>query len=246
MPYIETNDARLYYEEAGSGTPILLIAPGGMRSAISFWQAMAWNPLEQLAGSYRVVAMDQRNAGNSRGAVKADHGWHTYTADQLAVVDSLGIDRFHVMGMCIGGPYAMGLIEQAPERVISAVLFQSIGLMNDASNRETFYDMFDGWANDLRRSSGDEPNIARSDADWLKFRSNMYDGDKFLFNLGDDFVRDCTTPLCVLEGNDIYHPRETSQRIRDLASDVVYVEQWKESEVRDTAMGQVRDFLSAH
>jgi len=85
-----------------------------------------------------------------------------------------------------------------------------------------------------------------SDADWNKFRSNMYGGDNFLFNVGDDFVRNCTTPLCVLEGNDIYHPRETSQRIRDLAPDVLYIEQWKADEVRDAAMAQVRGFLADH
>ena len=49
MPYFETNNARLHYLEAGTGTPLLLIAPGGMRSAIGFWLAMAWNPIEELA-----------------------------------------------------------------------------------------------------------------------------------------------------------------------------------------------------
>ena len=240
MPYFETDDARLHYLDTGTGTPLLLIAPGGMRSAIGFWQAMAWNPIEELAPTYRVIAMDQRNAGESTGAVSGADGWHTYTADQLALVDHLGIEAFHVMGMCIGGPYAMGLIEQAKDRVKSAVLFQSIGLMADAANRETFYDMFDGWANDLK------PTMSVSDADWNKFRSNMYGGDNFLFNVGDDFVRNCTTPLCVLEGNDIYHPRETSQRIRDLAPDVLYIEQWKADEVRGAAMAQVRGFLADH
>jgi len=240
MPFLETDNARLHYEEAGSGTPLLLIAPGGMRSAIGFWQAMDWNPIEELADSYRVIAMDQRNAGESTAAVSGADGWHTYTADQLALLDHLGVDQFHVMGMCIGGPYAMGLIEAAPARVKSAVLFQSIGLMADAGNRETFYDMFDGWANDLK--SG----MSVSETDWLKFRSNMYDGEHFLFNVGDEFVRGCATPLCVLEGNDIYHPRETSQRIRDLAPDVLYIEQWKTAEVRDGAMAQVRKFLSDH
>ena len=43
----------------------------------------------------------------------------------------------------------MGLIESAPQRVASAVLFQTIGLSN---NREAFYEMFDGWANELKPS----------------------------------------------------------------------------------------------
>jgi hypothetical protein len=39
---------------------------------------------EVLASNYSVIAMDQRNAGASIGAIEADHGWHTYAADHLA------------------------------------------------------------------------------------------------------------------------------------------------------------------
>ena len=240
MPYFENDDTRLYYEESGKGEPILLLAPGGMKSAIGFWQAMPWNPIVELADAYRVIAMDQRNAGKSTAPVSGEHGWHTYAADQLALLDHLGVERFHVLGMCIGGPYAMGLIDAAPQRVASAVVFQSIGLLRDESNREVFYSMFDGWAEGLKTQ------MTLAEAQWQKFRGNMYDGEKFLFNVGEDFVRNCQTPLCVLEGNDLYHPKESSERLRDMAPNVRYIEHWKEDEVRAGAMGEVRDFLSQH
>ena len=38
MPIFTRGDVQLYYEEHGAGFPILLIAPGGMRSAVSFWE----------------------------------------------------------------------------------------------------------------------------------------------------------------------------------------------------------------
>lgn len=240
MPYVATNSAKIYYEEAGEGFPVLLIAPGGMQSAIGFWQGMAWNPIVELADRYRVIAMDQRNAGKSSAPVTAADGWHTYAADQLGLLDELGVERFHVMGMCIGGPYAMGLIDAAPNRVASAVLFQSIGLMAGASNRSAFYDMFDGWAEQLK------PLMSVSDSDWQRFRGNMYDGDDFLFNVGDRFVQNCKTPLCVLEGNDLYHPQETSQQLRTLAPDPLYIEHWKDDESRGPAMAQVEGFLARH
>lgn len=240
MPYVETNGAAIYYEETGEGFPVLLIAPGGMKSAIGFWHSMAWNPIVELADRYRVIAMDQRNAGKSSAPVSAADGWDTYAADQLGLLEQLGIDRFHVMGMCIGGPYAMGLIKAAPERVASAVLFQSIGLMSGGSNRAAFYDMFDSWAGPLQSEK------AASEAEWQQFRSNMYDGDDFLFNVGDEFVENCSTPLCVLEGNDLYHPQETSQRIRSLAPNQRYIEHWKDDASRGPAMQQVRDFLGMH
>jgi len=240
MPYCEQHGARIYFEEAGSGHPVLLIAPGGMKSAISFWQSTPWNPIEVLADKYRVIAMDQRNAGASTGPVSGGDGWATYAQDQLGLMDHLGIDRFHVMGMCIGGPYAMGLIDQAPERVASAVLFQSIGLMADGTNRDAFYAMFDGWASELKAT------MQVSDPQWANFRSAMYDGDDFLFNVGDDFVRNCQTPLCVLEGNDLYHPQETSLRLRELAPNVHYIERWKEGADLAPAMQQVSEFLDRH
>ena len=61
MPVFKRDDVELYYEEHGTGFPVLLIAPGGMRSAVSFWERTPWNPIDQLAPHYRVIAMDQRN-----------------------------------------------------------------------------------------------------------------------------------------------------------------------------------------
>ena len=95
MPFADVGEARLYYEEYGSGFPVLLIAPGGMRSAVSFWEGTPWNPIEQLSAEYRVIAMDQRNAGQSTAPVGPSDGWHVYTADQLGLMDALGIDIFH-------------------------------------------------------------------------------------------------------------------------------------------------------
>ena len=65
--------------------------------------------------------MDQRNAGRSAADVKPDHGWHTFAADHLALMDHLGFKKFHVLGGCIGGSYCFEAIEQAPDRVAAAV-----------------------------------------------------------------------------------------------------------------------------
>ena len=186
MPIFERDDIQLYYEEHGAGFPILLIAPGGMRSAASFWERTPWNPIEQLAPHYRVIAMDQRNAGRSVAPICATDSWHVYTADQLALLDHLGVERFHVAGMCIGGPYIMGLIHAAPHRVTSAVVMQTIGLHN---NRQAFFEMFDSWANELKPMRSD----VTADA-WESFKQSMYSGE-FLFNVSREFVSTCQTPL---------------------------------------------------
>ena len=237
MPVFEQGEVSLYYEEQGNGFPLLLIAPGGMRSTIDFWQRTPWNPIEQLAGSYRVIAMDQRNAGRSRAPVRATDSWHVYTADQLALLDHLGVDRFHVAGMCIGGSYAFGLIQSAPQRVASAVLFQTIGL--DA-NRQAFFDMFDSWADDLKPK---HPELA--EADWQAFRGAMYGGD-FLFTVDRSFVASCETPVLVLCGKDLYHPESVSREIAALARNGEFIEFWKEPEHQSGARRAVEDFLARH
>jgi pimeloyl-ACP methyl ester carboxylesterase len=152
-------------------------------------------------------------------------------------MDHLGINQFHVAGMCIGGPYCMGLIQAAPQRVTSAVLFQTIGLDN---NRQAFFDMFDGWADALKP---ERPEVS-PDA-WESFKTSMYSGD-FLFNVSREFVSNCQTPLLVLMGDDMYHPSQTSRDVAQLAPNATFIEHWKEPENQAGAKKAVEDFLAQH
>jgi pimeloyl-ACP methyl ester carboxylesterase len=128
MPVFERAGVSLYFEEYGSGYPLLLFAPGGMRSSIEFWRRSPFDPIAELAADFRVIAMDQRNAGRSRAPISAADGWETYTADHLALLDQLGIRRAHLMGGCIGSSYCLGMIKAAPNRVSAAVLQNPTGL----------------------------------------------------------------------------------------------------------------------
>ncbi len=235
MAYFNRGDVSIYYEVHGEGFPVLLIAPGGMRSTIELWGDGPFNPVETLSGHFRVIAMDQRNAGRSTAPVSASDGWHTYTEDQIALLDHLGVDQAHLMGACIGGPYVLGVIQAAPDRVASAVLQQSIGY---DGNREIFYAMFQGWADAIE---GEHPEA--DEEAWRSFRSNMYDGD-FDFNVGRDFVKSCATPLLVLMGDDAYHPQAISRAIAASAPNAVLIEQWKSPE--DSAAAKVTGFMQAH
>ncbi len=233
MPVFDYDETSIYYEEYGEGFPILLFAPGGMRSAISYWTGSQWNPIEVLSSEYRVIAMDQRNAGQSTAPVGAWDGWHTYTEDHIRLMDHLDIDRCHVLGGCIGGPYCFGVMESAPGRVSSAILQQTIGLDD---NRQAFYEMFNSWAEELKT---DHPDM--SDDDWAQFRSNMYDGD-FVFNVDETFVQECEVPMLILMGSDLYHPESTSREIARLAPNSTLVEEWKDP-AADNTIEIVLDFL---
>lgn len=236
MPFFETADRRIHYEVAGEGVPVLTIAPGGMRSAHSLWDGQPWDPRE-LSDSYQVIGMDQRNAGASTAPVSASDGWATYAADQLALLDHLGVDRCHVVGMCIGGPYIVGLLRAAPERFSSALLLQPVGIDN---NRAELEGMFDDWATKILLDHSEA-----GPSDWAQFRTNMWSGD-FVLTATPDEVAAIETPMLVAMGNDIFHPASTSREIVERASNATLIEQWREPEFVEAAGAAFRAFLASH
>jgi pimeloyl-ACP methyl ester carboxylesterase len=246
MPVFERAEASIYYEEHGSGFPLVIFAPGGLRSELSFWRqspsnpgaAPPWmNPMADLGGKYRVIAMDQRNAGRSRGTIAADHGWQTYASDHLALMDHLGVERAHIMGGCIGVSFCLKLAEMAPKRVAAAVLQNPIGL---AGNREVFANLFETWAKDIRakRPEVGEPALTG-------FNRNMFAGD-FVFSVTRDFVRGCKTPMLVMPGNDAPHPKAIGEEVAALAPNVEVMPEWKGPDHLRAAIARVTDFLARH
>ncbi len=236
MAYAQRDSTQLHFDVHGpdDGPAVLAIAPGGMRSEASRWGAAPFDPRVGLP-DHRVIAMDQRNAGRSRGPIEADHGWATHTADQLAVLDHLGIDEVSVIGMCIGGPYALRLVQAAPDRVRSAVLLQPIGLHE---NREAFHRMFDAWREEVAPAHP-EADAAR----WQAYRSAMFGGD-FLFGASRDDARACAAPVLLLRGDDLYHPGPVSDELAEILPTVTYVERWKHDDLREHTAQIIRSFLS--
>jgi pimeloyl-ACP methyl ester carboxylesterase len=247
MPVMERGAARIYYELSGAGYPLVLFAPGGMHSIARMWrerpdapgQPLPWiDPTVELAGDFLVVAMDQRNAGASSAPIAGSDGWESYTADHLALLDELGLERVHVMGGCIGSSYCLALCQAAPERVSAAVIQNPIGL--SADNRQSFMNMFDDWASALAPR---EPDVSADALD--SFRERMFGGD-FVFSVGRDFVRTCPVPLLVLAGNDAFHPRPVAEEISALAPAAELVIEWAGPEHHGATLRRVRQFLVAH
>src|SRR5450432_2782593 len=128
VSFYEKGPVRIHYEETGSGFPLLLIAGGGLNSTIPAL-SNPFNPIDEFKGEYRCIASDLRNAngGQSSGPLEIDRPWDAYTDDHLGLMDQLGIDKFLVMGFCIGGPFIWNLLKRAPSRVVAAVLAQPVG-----------------------------------------------------------------------------------------------------------------------
>lgn len=244
MPMLKRPDAEIYYEVHGRGFPLLLYAPGGLRSQVGMWgdpspnypNGLPWmDPRTALADSFTVIAMDQRNAGKSVADVKPDHGWHTFAADHLALLDHLGFGKFHVMGGCIGGSYCFEAIEQAPGRVAAAVLQNPIGLWE---NHDTWDAAVKGYDETVRAR---DPSI--SPATIQSFGHNMFGGD-FVFSVTRDFVKACRTPLYLQPGIDKPHPAQTSAEIAALAPNIEVQKDWRGPEFLLESIRRVREFLT--
>ncbi len=246
MATLTTPTSTIHYEEYGSGYPALLFAPGFLSSRIERWRTnpskpgvdQAWSdPIPLLSTRFRVVVLDVRNAGRSRGAIAADDGWHTYTADHLALLDHLGIGRCHLMGACIGVSFALALERTRPGTASAFVLQNPIGLAG--GNRAAIEQEFDDWA---RKVAG-WPGV---DAALLPGIGRRMFGGEFLFSVTREDVAACDAPMFLMPGGDTVHPAETSADIAKHGRDVEVMSPWKGPDHRDEAVRRVFDFLVAN
>lgn len=240
MPTIEKNGATIYYEEHGKGFPILTFAPAGVKSTIAVWSTPSApiNPMTEFTSGYRVIVMDQRNAGGkSRAPITAKDGWHSYTADHIAVLDHLKIERCHLYGQCIGGSFIMSLIKTQPQRVASAVLAQPIGRVAAALPPRPA--RFNDWAKELT----DHPEA--NDAVFDALYQNLY-APGFLYCVDREFVKSVKTPCMVLAGNDDAHPYPISEETAKLLPDAEFVPEWKQGAALEAAKKRVLEFLKKH
>ena len=240
MPSIEHHGATIYYEEFGQGFPILTFAPAGLQSTIAVWSqpSAPIDPTKEFAAHYRVIAMDQRNAGGrSRAPITAQDGWDSYTADHIAVLDHLRIDRCHLYGQCIGGSFILNMLKHHPERVQSAVLAQPIGRVGPmAPGRPA---RFNAWAETLT----DHPEATSQVLD--AFCKNLY-APGFAYCCDRDFARTVNTPCLVLAGNDEAHPYPISEELSRLIPGCEFVKEWKTEPALTAAKAKVTEFLAKH
>jgi pimeloyl-ACP methyl ester carboxylesterase len=246
MPLLDRPDGEIRYEVRGGGFPVLLFAPGGLRSRMEMWSAPAGGPPRPWVDwtralpeeGFTAVAMDQRNAGRSRAAVEADHGWHTYVADHLALMDRLGFGRFHVLGGCIGGSFCLKAVEAAPRRVAAAVLQNPIGLHPEHPGH--FPQSHAEWSREQRaaRPELDEEALAA-------FGRNMW-GRDFVFSVDRAFARACPVPTFLLPGNDVPHPAATSAELAALLPGVEVLADWRGPEHLGRQEARLVAFLRRH
>ena len=245
MPFYSRGDVRIHYEEVGSGFPLLVTPGGGLNSLISGWPSQVFNAMEEFKDDFRCITLDQRNAngGQSSGPVQVNDPWGAFADDHLGLMDHLGIHEFFFMGYCIGGPFALKLIERAPDRVAAAVLCQPVG--HARRTPDSMYDSgHDLWGPEL---CAHRPDVTMEIVD--QYLHNLYRVQPdFMYSVSRDFARSCQTPLLVMPDDTPSHSYEAAMDLVELARNAqVTAYPWKESEdVKAETIEQVRGSLQAH
>lgn len=118
MPKSKIADGEIFYEQSGSGHPLIFVS--GLSGT-----ARSWLPqIAPFSERYRVVTYDQRGTGAS------DTAQRTFSVDQMAeevvaLMDALGIERAHLVGQSTGGAISQTIAIEYPERVGSLVIFST-------------------------------------------------------------------------------------------------------------------------
>jgi len=115
MPKANIGDAELYYEEHGSGVPVMLVP--GLNGVGSFWAKQA----PALAKEFRVIVHDHRGTGQSTKSL-IDYSVDQMAADSLKLMDALKVERAHYVGHSTGGAMGLTVAEDRPERLKGLVL----------------------------------------------------------------------------------------------------------------------------
>ena len=130
MPVAMLDGIETYYETYGSGSPILMCAPGGFDASIDKWRvASAWtgiDALKALAAEHTVIVYDRRECGQSHGRVER-LSWASYTKQGKALLDRLKIDSAWIMGGCMGCSVALAFGVHFPATTRGLLLHWPVG-----------------------------------------------------------------------------------------------------------------------
>jgi proline iminopeptidase len=132
MPYVTARDAtRLYFEEAGSGSPILFVHEFAADYA-------SWEPqMRYFARHHRCIAYSARGYTPSEVPAADAFTYEHFRDDALAVLDHLGIERAHLVGLSMGAYSSLQVGLHRPERVLSLTL-AGVGSGSEPTHIEAF------------------------------------------------------------------------------------------------------------
>lgn len=155
------DQCELHYREYGAGEPVVILH--GLLGAGDNWHSIA----RGLENRFRVLAVDQRNHGNSPWMEGMDYP--SQAADVLHLIDSLSLDRIFLVGHSMGGKTAMELALTYPGRVKGLVVVDIAPVAYAPRRRKMIEALLDLDISDIqKRSEADALLVERVDDRMLR------------------------------------------------------------------------------
>ena len=266
MPLAKVNGAEIYYEEAGSGPPMIL-SPGGLQGALESYQPV----IGELSHEHRVISYDRRFGGQSSSPMVVQT-WDMVCQDVIGLMDVLGVDQAYLGGGSFGAAISLGTAARYPDRVraifpsniaggaicttyLASKLFKSLDMALNHGIKATV-DAFD--KDD--RFSPFSPERAQYDA---KYRKNLeamdpedfaqvmrdtiyalFDGPYVSLGMTKEMLKSVRVPTIIMPGNNDIHPRGVAEQLHRLVPNSQWGEVPPHSEAPQKYVRRVLQFLS--
>ncbi len=266
MPTAKVNGAEIYYEESGSGPPIMLSA-GGLQGTLAGYRPV----VGELSREHRVISYDRRFGGQSSSHLVVQT-WDMVCQDVMGLMDALGIETAYLGGGSFGAAISFGCAARYPGRVraifpsniaggvicdsyLAMKLFKSADMaLNQGIN--AVVEAFD--ADD--RFSPFSPERAQYDPDYRKTLEDMdpqdfaqvmrdtiyalFEGPYLTLGMNEKTLKGIHTPTMFMPGNNDIHPRSVAQQVHRLIPNCRWAEVAPHSEAPGKYVRRVLEFLA--
>ncbi|MBI2766114.1 MAG: alpha/beta fold hydrolase [Chloroflexi bacterium] len=166
MPTAPVRDIVTYYEEAGSGHPLVLIM--GLGGDLQGWALQ----VPALSKYFRVITFDNRGAGRT-SAPDRPFTIATMADDLAALLDRLDIEKAHILGFSMGGYIAQEFIAAYPQRVDKLILLATAASIDGYGHA-----VVNSWI-DVRRSNLSREQVIRTRAPYVYSPELLDDSERY-------------------------------------------------------------------
>ena len=266
MPTAMVNGAEIYYQESGSGPPIILSA-GGLQGTLAGYGPV----VEELSREHRVISYDRRFGGqsNSRLVVQT---WEMVCQDVMGLMDALGIETAYLGGGSFGAAISFRYAARYPARV-RAIFLSNIagGIICDSYLSMKLFRSADMALNQGikavveafdpdDRFSPFSPERAQYDPEYIQtleamdpqdfaqvMRDTIYalfEGPYLTLGMNEKTLQGIQTPAMVMPGNNDIHPRSVAQQVHRLIPNCQWAEVAPHSEASGKYVRRVLEYLA--
>ena len=266
MATAKVNGAEIYYEEAGSGPPIIL-SPGGLQGNASSYQPV----IKALSQEHQVVTYDRRFGKQSRSPMVVQT-WDMVCEDLFGLMDALGLERAYLGGGSFGAAISLGCAAREPQRVraifpsniaggvicdsyLAMKLFKSADMAVNQGIKAVVdaFDSDDRFAPFTPERAQHDPDYRRTLEDMATedfaqvMRDTIYalfDGPYPTLGMTEGMLKGIRTPAMVMPGGNDIHPRRVAEMVHRLVPNCRWAEVQPHSEAPDKYAERVLQFLS--